>query len=98
MERIEYKKFFIDKTKTGYRVSKQSDTYIHTHLHNLNPCYKLINNITNKRIPTRCSLYYVDFQIKLLDGEHKSKLEDYYEVKLNKGKKQRFYNPHKKRF
>ena len=30
--------------------------------------------------------------------EYKQKLQDYYDVKLNKGKKQDYYNPHKKKF
>ena len=37
MKRIMYKGFCIDKTKTGYRISRQSDSSIHTHLRNLSP-------------------------------------------------------------
>ncbi len=99
MERIAYKGFFIDRTDTGYRISKQSDTSVHTHLRNLNPCYKLIDNIINKQIPTRCGLYYIESHVRLTeDEEYKQKLKDYYDVKLNKGKKQKYFNPHKKRF
>lgn len=58
MERIEYKGFFIDRTNTGYRVSKQSDSSIHSHLRNKNPCYVLINNVINKRIPRNCGFYF----------------------------------------
>lgn len=99
MNRITYKGFFIDKTDTGYRISKQSDTSIHTHLHNLSASYKLIDNVVNKRIPTRCGLYYIKSHIRIVDDEeYKRKLQDYYDVKANKGKKQNYYNPHKKRF
>lgn len=98
MERIEYKGFFIDKTDTGYRVSQQFDTSVHTHLRNLSASYKLVDNVVNKRIPTRCGLYYIESHVRLAeDEEYKRKLEDYYEVKLNKGR-QRYFNPHKKRF
>lgn len=98
MERIKYKGFFIDRTENGYRISKQSDVSIHTHLRHLSPSYKLIDNIINKRIPSRCDLYYIKSHIRLADdNEYKSKLEDYYEVKLNKGKKQIYYNSHKKK-
>ena len=99
MERIKYKGYFIDKTKTGYRISKQSDISIHTHLRNLSTSYKLINNVVNKPIPKRCGLYYLESHIRIAnDEEYKRKLQDYYDVKVNKGTKQRYYNPHKKSF
>lgn len=99
MERIEYKGFFIDRTETGYRISKQSDTSIHTHLHNKNPCFTLIDNVIGKRIPHRCGLYYLESHIRLTDDlDYKRKLQDYYDVKVNKGKKQKYHNPHMKRF
>lgn len=99
MDRIKYKGFFIDRTETGYRISKQSDTSIHTHLRNMNPSYKLIDNVVNKRIPRRCGLYYILSHIRIADDEeYKRKLQDYYDVKVNKGKKQFYYNPAKKRF
>jgi len=98
MEQIKYKGFFIDRTNTGFRISRQSDTSIHTHLKNLSPCYKLIDNVICKRIPTRCGLYYIESHIRLADNdEYKRKLEDYYDIKLNKVK-QRYYNPHKNKF
>lgn len=99
MERIKYKGFFIDRTSTGYRVSKQSDSSIHSHLHNKNPCFKLIDNVVSKRIPKRCGLYYLESHIRLAeDLDYKRKLQDFYKTKLNKGIKQKYYNPHRKRF
>lgn len=99
MERICYKGYFIDKTEHGYRISKQSDISIHTHLKNISACYKLVDNVVNHKIPTRCGLYYIQSHIRLtVCEEYKQKLQDYYDVKLNKGKKQTFYNPHKKKF
>lgn len=99
MERIIYKGFFIDKTKTGYRVSKQSDISVHSHLHNKNPCFVLIDNVVNKRIPKRCNLYYLQSHIRLTTDElYKQKLIDYYNVKQNKGKKDLYFNPNKKKF
>ena len=93
MERILYKGYFIDRTENGYRISKQYDTSIHTHLKNLNPSYKLIDNVTNHKIPTRCGLYYLESHIRLADNEeYKKKLQDYYDVKVNKGKKQDYFN------
>ena len=99
MKRIKYKGFYIDKTKNGYRISKQSNTSIHTHLRNLSPSYKMIDNIVEKRIPKRCNLYYIQSHIRLADDDrYKRNLHDYYNVKVNKGKKLFYYNPSKKRF
>ena len=99
MERINYKGYIIDKTEHGFRICKENNTEIHTHLKNLTPSYKLIDNVVNHKIPTRCGLYYIESHIRLADNEeYKRKLQDYYEVKLNKGKKQYYYNPHKKKF
>lgn len=99
MKRIMYKGFCIDKTKTGYRISRQSDSSIHTHLRNLSPSYKMIENIVRERIPKRCALYYIQPHIRLADdGEYRRKLQNYYNVKVNKGEKQAYYNPSKKRF
>ena len=99
MERIEYKGYFKDRTEHGFRIGKEDNTEIHTHLRNLVPSYKLIDNVINHKIPTRCGLYYIMSHIRLADNEgYKQKLQDYYNVKLNKGKKQDYYNPTKKKF
>lgn len=93
MERICYKGYFIDKTHTGYRISKQFIPALHTHLKNLSPCYTLIDNVVKKKIPRRCGLYYLESHIRLSeDVEYKRKLQDYYNVKVNKGKKQNYIN------
>ena len=99
MERIEYKGYFIDRTEYGYRICKENDTEIHTHLRNLTPSYKLIDNVVGHKIPTRCGLYYIQSRIRLASNEeYRQRLQDYYNVKLNKGKKQDYYNPSKKKF
>lgn len=99
MEDIIYNGFIIKQVHNGsFRVTR-IDSNKHTHLRNLNPCYKLIDNVNNHKIPTRCGLYYLESHIRLADNEeYKRKLQEYYDVKLNKGKKQVYYNPHKKNF
>ena len=83
MERISYKGYFIDKTENGYRICKDDNTNIHTHIKNLNPSYKLIDNVVNHKIPTRCGLYYLESHIRLTDNEdYKRKLQEYYDVKV----------------
>ena len=98
MERIKYKGYFIDRTETGYRVSKSTDTDIHTHLKNLNPSYKLIDNVLNKKIPKRCGNYYLESHARLsTDENYIRKITELLEVKRSKTK-QFYYNPHKKSF
>lgn len=100
MEDIIYDGFTINQIHNGsFRVTRNDGSTKHTHLQNLNPCYKLIDNVNNHKIPTRCGLYYLESHIRLADNEeYKQKLQDYYDVKVNKGKKQRYYNLHKKNF
>lgn len=72
--------------------------FIHTFAIYL-PSYKLIDNVTNKCIPKRCGFYYLESHIRIADDEeYKRKLQDYYNVKISKGIKQHYYNPHKKKF
>ena len=99
MDRVVYKNYYIDKTKTGYRVSSIQSSKRHTHLRHRNACYKLINNVVAKKIPRRCSCYYLESHARLSnDEEYTRKIREYIEVKQNKSKKQNYYNPHKKHF
>lgn len=98
MERIDYKGYYIDKTKNGYRISKSTDTSIHTHLKNLNPSYKLIDDVVNKVIPRRCGVYYLESHARISDDEdYIRKIKDYIKVKQIKTH-QNYFNPHKKKF
>lgn len=98
MERIAYKDFYIDKTAHGYRICRSTDTSIHTHLKNLQPAYKLIDNVVAKIMPRRCGIFYLQSHIRLsTDEDYIRKLNDYIKVKQNK-EKQYYYNPHKKKF
>lgn len=97
--RISYKGFYIDKISTGYRICRQDDVTIHTHLVNINPAYKMIDNVIQKRIPKRCGLYYLESHARLSDNEgYIRKVREYIEVKQNKSKKQNYFNPSRKKF
>ena len=90
---IVYKGFCIDKTKNGYRVSKETDKQIHTHLLNLNPADKLIDNVIAKRIPRRCGIYYLQSHIRMSQDEtYIRHIQDYIEVKVNRTK-EKYYRP-----
>lgn len=42
---------------------------------------------------------FLESHIRLTDDEeYKRRLQNYYDVKMNKGKKQNYYNPNKKKF
>ena len=95
--RIEYKGFYIDRTENGYRISRKEDTEKHTHLSNLNPSDRLIDNVLSNKIPTRCGCYYLESHIRLsYDENYIRKIREYIEVKQNKTK-QMYYNPGRKR-
>ena len=95
--RIEYKGFYIDKTENGYRICRQEDTEKHTHMKNLNPSYRLIDNVLSNKIPTRCGCYYLESHIRLsYDENYIRKIREYIEVKQNKTK-QMYFNPGRKR-
>ena len=95
--RIEYKGFYIDKTENGYRICRQEDTEKHTHLSNLNPSYRLIDNVLSNKIPTRCGCYYLESHARLsYDENYIRKIREYIKVKQNKSK-QMYYNPGRKR-
>lgn len=95
--RIEYKGFYIDKTENGYRICRQEDTEKHSHMKNLNPSYKLIDNVLSNKILTRCGTYYLESHARLsYDENYTRKIREYIEVKQNKSK-QMYYNPSRKR-
>lgn len=95
--RIKYKGFYIDRTENGYRISRKEDTEKHTHLSNLNPSYKLIDNVLSNKIPTHCGCYYLESHIRLsYDEDYIRKIREYIKVKQNKTK-QMYYNPGRKR-
>ena len=81
--RIEYKDFYIDKTENGFRICRKEDTEKHTHLSNLNPSYRLIDNVLSNKIPTRCGCYYLESHIRLsYDENYIRKIREY--IKRNK--------------
>lgn len=95
--RIEYKGFYIDKTENRYRICRKDDTEKHTHMKNLNPSYRLIDNVLSNKIPTRCGCYYLESHIRLsYDEDYIRKIREYIEVKQNKTK-QMYFNPGRKR-
>ena len=76
--RIEYKGFYIDKTENGFRICRKEDTEKHTHLSNLNPSYRLIDNVLSNKIPTRCGCYYLESHARLsYDEDYIRKIREY---------------------
>ena len=90
---IFYNGFIINQIHNGsFRVTRNDDSDEHTHLRNLSACYKLIDNINHKKIPKRCGLYYLESHIRLANNdEYKRKLQNYYNVKVQKGRKEQYF-------
>lgn len=93
-----YNGFVISQLSNGsFRVTKNDGSDKHTHLKHLSACYKLIDNVNECKIPKRCNLYYIESHIRLVDddSDYKRKLQEFYDVKVSKGKKDGFYRPMK---
>ena len=75
----------------------EENTEKHSHMKNLNPSYRLIDNVLSNKIPTRCGCYYLESHIRLsYDENYIRKIREYIKVKQNKSK-QMYYNPGRKR-
>lgn len=97
-ERVIYRNFNIDRTSTGYRISKCDNPDKHTHLRNKSPAYTLIDNVLANKIPRRCSCYYLESHIRLSDNpDYIRHIKEYIKIKQNKSN-QRYFNPQKKKF
>lgn len=87
--RIAYKGFYIDKTENGYRICRKEDAEKHTHLSNLNPSYRLIDNVLSNKIPTRCGCYYLESHARLsYDENYIRKIREY--IKVNRIKENKY--------
>ena len=95
---IDYKDFVINKTIDGYRVTRiDNNKDQHTHLKSRSACDTVIHNVINKKIPKNVGNYYLTSLIRLSDDtKYISKIEELINVRKQKGKKQNYFNPHKK--
>lgn len=95
---IGYNDFVIDKTTDGYRVTRiDNHKDQHTHLKSYAACNSIVHNVINKKIPKNVSNYYLTSLIRLSDNDKYSyKIQELIETRKSKGKKQYYFNPHKK--
>lgn len=91
--------FVIDSTTDGFRVTRiDNDLDMHTHLKSKSACNTVIQNVISKKIPKNVGNYYLTSLIRLSDDEkYISKIEELINTRKNKGRKQDYFNPHKKR-
>jgi len=96
--KIDQRDFVIYKTIDGYRLTRiDNEEDKHTHLKSKSACNIIIQNVVNKKIPKNVGIYYLTSLIRLSDDENYiSKIEELIETRKSKGKKQNYYNPHKK--
>jgi hypothetical protein len=95
---IDQNDFVIYKTVDGYRVTRIDNSEDrHTHLKSKSACNTVIQNVINRKIPKNVGSYYLTSLIRLSDdAEYIGKIEELIETRKLKGKKQNYYNPHKK--
>lgn len=96
---IIYKGYSISKTIHGYRVTKLSDSLDrHTHLESFKMCYFVIDSVTSKKLQYKSSKWIINSLIRLSDDEeYINKLKGVLQVRQQKGKKQNYFNPIKKK-
>ena len=96
---IDYDDFVIDKTKDGYRVTRINDDMdAHTHLKSRSACNSVIDNVIKKKIPRNTGFYYlISLQRLSTDEKYINKIQELIDVRTQRGVKQYYFNPHKKR-
>ncbi len=97
--KIDRKDFVIDQTSDGYRVKRiDIDGNKHTHLQSLSACNSVISSVIHRKIPRNTSIYILKSLIRLSDDEnYNNKVQELIDVRLQKGRKQYYFNPIKKR-
>lgn len=92
---FEKKEFIIFQVKAGYIAYNTKKTFEegHTHLRNFNAAKKAIDLVLNKKIPKSTNGYYLTSLIRLTnDEDYIEKIEELIEVRVQKGKKDKYYN------
>lgn len=93
-----YKGFEISKTKTGFRVTRLGREDNHTHLSSKSGCYNAVDYVLSGKIPKRTGSYYLTSLVRLSDNtDYQNKINKLIEVRANKGMKQNYFNPIKKK-
>lgn len=87
----------IEQTKDGYRVTRNDVSDAHTHLKSLSGSRNAIKYVVEKKIPRNTNTYYLESLIRLSDDKlYINKIKELIKTRKSKGKKQLYFNPHKK--
>lgn len=99
MLKIDRKDFVIDQTSDGYRVKRiDIDGNNHTHLQSLSACNSVISSVMQRKIPRNTSIYILKSLIRLSNDEsYINKVQELIDVRMQKGRKQMYFNPIKKK-
>ena len=88
----------IEQTKDGYRVTRNDNTDVHTHLKSLSGARNAIKYVVSRKIPRRSSIYYLVSLIRLSDDvTYQDKVNELINTRKQKGNKQYYFNPCKKK-
>jgi hypothetical protein len=90
-----FEEYIVFPVKNGYVVYNTNKEFKdgHTHLRNFKSCVDLIRFTVDKKIPRRCSNYYLRSLIRISDDEeYRKKVEELILVRKQKGIKQGYIN------
>lgn len=91
----EKKNFIIFQVKEGFVIynTKKSFQEGHTHLKHFEAAKTAIDLVINKKVPKSTDLYYLSSLIRISDDEKYIKqVNDLIESRIQKGKKEKYYN------
>lgn len=95
----ERKEFMIFKVKNGYIVynAKKSFQEGHTHLRHFEAAKTAIDLVIRKKIPRSTQRYYLTSLMRLSDDDiYINKIKELMESRIQKGKKDKYYNSRNK--
>lgn len=93
-----YRGYRIDQTENGFRITLDDGSDRHTHIKSKAFCKKLIDFVSNNKVPTRVSNYILESCIRLSTNENYiQKISKLIETRKSKDK-QYYFNPRRKRF
>lgn len=91
----EKKNFIIFQVKEGFVIynTKKSFQEGHTHLKHFEAAKTAVDLVINKKVPKSTDLYYLSSLIRISDDEKYIKqVNDLIESRIQKGKKEKYYN------
>lgn len=87
--------YIVFPVRNGYIVCNTTKDFqeAHSHIKHFKPCIDLINFAIHKKIPKKCSNYYLHSLIRITTDEvFREKIRQLIATRLQKGRKPSYYN------